>query len=132
MSYCRWSCDDFQCDVYVYEHCHGGWVIHIADLRRTPPAETRPAPLDPPDWWAHGKAAADAFMRRRDAVRDWLATAPSLPIGLPHDGETISTETPAECADELERLRSVGYNVPEHAIDELRAEALAGATDAPQ
>ena len=27
MSYCRWSSDDFQCDIYCY--CGGDYIIHI-------------------------------------------------------------------------------------------------------
>jgi hypothetical protein len=30
MSYCRWSSNDFQCDVYVYEDVAGGWTTHVA------------------------------------------------------------------------------------------------------
>ena len=33
MSYCRWSSDDFQSDVYVYEDCRGPWVVHVAGRR---------------------------------------------------------------------------------------------------
>ena len=33
MSYCRWSSDDFQCDVYVYESVAGGFVTHVAANR---------------------------------------------------------------------------------------------------
>lgn len=122
MSYCRWSSDDFQCDVYVYAHVNGGWTIHVAGGRKTPDAP-RPAPLDHPDWWNHGEAGVVAFMNRQKAVREWVDTAPMLPIGLPHDNETLTTDTPSECADQLERLREIGYNVPQYAIDALREEA---------
>lgn len=27
MSYCRWSTDDFKCDLYIYEDVAGGWTI---------------------------------------------------------------------------------------------------------
>lgn len=32
MSYCRWSSDDFQCDVYCYE-ADEGFIIHVAVSR---------------------------------------------------------------------------------------------------
>ena len=37
MSYCRWSCDSFRCDIYAYE-AHGGWTIHVAVRKREIPA----------------------------------------------------------------------------------------------
>lgn len=29
MSYCRWSSDNFKCDVYVYADVSGGWTTHV-------------------------------------------------------------------------------------------------------
>lgn len=121
MSYCRWSTDDFQCDVYVYAHCDGGWMIHVAGNRQTPPAETRPAPLAN-EWWKRGDEGIAEYQAREKAVAEWLATAERKDIGLPHDRESFWLETAGECADELERLRNIGYIVPQHAIDALRAE----------
>ena len=47
---------------------------------------------------------------------------PLRPIGLPCDGESFNDSTPGECADTLERLRGMGYIVPQYAIDALREE----------
>lgn len=33
MSYCRFSSDDYQCDVYVYQDGNGGWTTHVAGSR---------------------------------------------------------------------------------------------------
>ena len=113
MSYCRWSSDDFQCDVYVYENVSGGWTTHVASNRPVidrsvlPPIVTE----DPLSWY-----------RRLEAVSEQLKTAERKPIGLPHDGKTFNDETPGEAADTLEMLRAVGYNVPQYAIDALREE----------
>ncbi len=35
MSYCRWSDDDFQCDIYAFED-ETCFVVHVATNRRTP------------------------------------------------------------------------------------------------
>jgi hypothetical protein len=51
--------------------------------------------------------------------------------GLPHDGEDVGSEDPGECADHLERLRSLGYKVPQYAIDELRKEAAERTKETP-
>ena len=33
MSYCRFSSDNYACDVYVYESCYGGFDVHVASSR---------------------------------------------------------------------------------------------------
>lgn len=122
MSYCRWSNDDFQCDVYVYESVGDFYAIHIAGSRVTPPAETRPAPLIG-SWWSQGEAGIAAYMARSKAVEAWLAAAERKPIELPHAGEMIREPDAETCAAKLEYLRGLGYNVPQYAIDGLRETA---------
>jgi len=113
MSYCRWSSDDFSCDVYVYENCIGGWTTHVAgnrvlgDIPKTPPMEQDNMP---------------AFVAAYKAQMDFLETAKRAPIGLPHDGESFDDPSPGDCADRLESLRAEGYVVPQYAIDALRGE----------
>lgn len=124
MSYCRWSCDDYQCDVYCYAHVDGFFAIHVARSRVTPSAETRPADIGA--WWTRGTEGIAEFVTREMAVEAWLATGERRPIGLPHDGASFEEPDAASCADRLEYLRGVGYNVPQYAIDSLREEAAAG------
>ena len=113
MSYCRWSSDDFGCDVFVAD-CYGGWTTHVAWGRHTNPVG--PIPKTPHEWWTEEAVAA------REAQRKWLDAAVVIPIGLPHDGKSFNDETPGECANRLEKLRALGYNVPQYAIDVLRKE----------
>lgn len=119
VSYCRWSSDDFACDVYVYEDCGGGWTTHVArfktvgDVPKTPPMHSDG--IDSKAWIAEYMAAHNAQMA-------FLETAERAPIGLPFDGETFNDPTPGQCADRLELLRGLGYCVPQYAIDELREE----------
>ena len=37
MSYCRWSTDNFKCDLYCYEDVNGGFTTHVASNRPSPP-----------------------------------------------------------------------------------------------
>jgi hypothetical protein len=113
MSYCRFSSDDFQCDVYVYEDCMGGWTTHVAG-RRHVLKKPLPPPVDISDF--------KAWIRRDRKVRRILDRAKMVDIGLPHDGECFNDPTPGECADRLEELRVLGYRVPQYAIDQLRTE----------
>lgn len=141
MSYCRFSSDNWRSDVYVYEHCDGGFVTHVAGRKRAFP----PIPQMPISWIPNFGAkfviaerrfvyptrwhslAANVFGRIYalwHRVSMWsVGVIPLKDIGLPHDGEAFSDETPGECADRLESLRALGYHVPQSAIDALRQEA---------
>ena len=45
-------------------------------------------------------------------------------IELPdsHAGESYGFKTAGACADKLEEIRAAGFNVPQYAIDDLRAD----------
>lgn len=113
MSYCRFSSDDFQCDVYVYADCMGGYTTHVATRRRIVKTKL-PPPVDLSD--------VKAWIKRDRKVNKILAKAKLVPIGLPFDGERFNDETASGCADRLDELRGLGYTVPQYAIDALRAE----------
>lgn len=115
MSYCRWSSDDYTCDVYVYES-DDGWTTHVAGVR-VQWDERRPAPIkfDPNN--------LQPWLDRHSQVMDLLDEMPRQVIGLPHDGDTFVDETPGECAERLTSLARLGYNVPESAIAALQEEA---------
>lgn len=119
MSYCRFSTDDYQCDVYVYSSVGDYIAIHVAANRVTP---TAPRPPEIGDWWNRGPAGVDEWMARHAAVDAWLATGERKKIGLPHDGESFDAEDEAAAAEKLEYLRDLGYQVPQFVIDALKAE----------
>lgn len=117
MSYCRFSSDDFQCDVYVYADCMGGYTTHVAGRRhvfkKPLPPEVSTDNIE--DW-----------IERHKKVNKMIDKAKLVDIGLPYDGEQFNDPTPEECADRLEELRTMGYIVPQYAIDALREEAMEG------
>ena len=115
MSYCRFSCMDGACDVYCYESVHGGFVTHVATNRIV-----FVEPLPPSVPFETGRM--DEFLSRSRQVASIIDRSARVPIGLPHDGEEFVTETASETADLLERLLSLGYQLPQYAIDNLRAE----------
>ena len=117
MSFCRFSSDDFQCDVYAYEGMLG---VHIA-VAKTRAVSDTPVPALPVPW--HSAPAAD-LMAALAAQKAWLATAQRVQIGLPHDGESLVVGSCSEAAALLEQLRTDGYRVPQYAIDALLAESL--------
>lgn len=65
MSYCRWSCDDFECDLYCYSDVSGGWTIHVAANRHVGKAPSVASAFDKP---FDGVRAAALYK----AQSDWL------------------------------------------------------------
>lgn len=112
MAYCRWSSNDFQCDVYCYESVDGGWHVHVAGRRHV-----LTEPLPPPVNYD-----SPQFGSRHQKVMSLLDNAELVKIGLPHDGESSVFNTPGAAAQYLEMLQSAGYIVPQYAIDALREE----------
>lgn len=141
MSYCRFSSSNWRSDVYVYEHCNGGFMTHVAGCKRVIPA----IPEIPLSWIPRFGGEFSIEERRTIHPSRWHSAAamffiriymvshrltmlslkviPLKVIGLPHDGEAFSDDTASECADRLGSLRALGYHVPQYAIDALREEA---------
>lgn len=123
MSYCRWSCDDFECDLYCYSDVSGGWTIHVAGNRHVGKAPSVASAFDQP---FDGVRAAALFK----AQSDWLEAAERVPIGLPHDGETFREPTIAAFRDRLISLRALGYRFPDYVLDGVDEEVAALASEA--
>jgi len=115
MSYCRFSTDDYQCDVYCYESVGDFFAIHVAGSRYV---YDEPLPPRIPFDQEHLKE----WIERDRVVMSMVSRARLEPIGLPHDGESFDEPTAAVAAERLEYLRDLGYRVPQGAIDALRAE----------
>lgn len=121
MSYCRWSDNDFQCDLYVYEDVSGGYQIMVAASRYVF-AEPLPEPLDFLLIPGFTEEQGNAYLARHAKVMNMVKEASSERIHLPYAGEFFHYDTPGECADQLKYLQEIGYRVPQYAIDALRAE----------
>jgi hypothetical protein len=107
MSYCRFSSDDFRCDLYVYE-AGEGFVVHVANTRvlgDVPPS---------PDITA---VPAQEFADAVNAQIKFLGMAKRQPIGLPCDGEIYVEETLGDLYDRLIILRDMGYRFPDDVLE---------------
>jgi len=119
MSYCRWSSNDFQCDVYVYES-DMGFVIHVASNRLT-----WLVPLPKPYTGYGDEFDFENWYHRHRTVMDLMddeTTHTRAPIGLPHDGETFVEDSPGRAATKLSELQALGYQVPDGVITDLLEE----------
>lgn len=108
MSYCRWSSDGFQCDVYVYQSDQG-YETHVAARRR---------PKRIPDLDLTSAATIqESLIVQRAALDD--PDNDLQEIGLLEDGASFIHESPGECASNLIRLKNLGYQIPQDVIDAL-------------
>lgn len=113
MSYCRFSSDGFQSDVYVYESCYGGWNVHVASNHIVTELPEVPGmfEVEPGEWLAAHNAQMEA-----------LKTAEREPIGGEYDGESCTFYTLDELLQFLVVLSESGYHVPEYAIERIEEE----------
>lgn len=93
MSYCRYGYDS---DVYVIDHTDGYISIRVAAQRTT---------------------VSEEELENLSPIQMMSVFAP---IGLPHDEELFEVDTQAEAIEKLLYLQSVGYNVPEYGLKNLR------------
>lgn len=120
MAYCRWSTDNFRCDLYCYESVGGYYATHVANMKWK-----EGYPLDPPaECYKNGR-----YSRGEDAEADRLYDETDRkneqgrePIGGPHDGESFRDDTLEEFRDRLKYLRKCGYRFPKEVFDAIDEE----------
>lgn len=110
MSYCRWSSDNFKCDIYMYEGSDG-YHIHVASLRYVGEVPE----LAP-------KEDIDAFQESYQKQAVWMETAERAPIGLRADGEAFVYTDLKDCLSKLKELKEMGYLVPDWVIRNVQDE----------
>lgn len=117
MSYCRWSSDNWKCDLYCYADINGGWTTHVANRRHT-----GDIPTDRFDDFIDGKITAKEFARLHKKHMDAVESSTLVAIGLAHDSATFSDATLEEFKNRLLMLRQEGYRFPDYVIDEIDEE----------
>jgi hypothetical protein len=83
MSYCRWSSDNWKCDLYCYADCYGGYTTHVAGNRIV--GEVPEAPLK---LIMDGKMKEFAKAHKKQMA--FLDKCKRVKIGLPYDGPSRS------------------------------------------
>lgn len=120
MSYCRFSTDDYRCDLYVYESARG-IEIHVADLRHNIAPEQFPAPIPDLEEIGAEEWVVKTF-ERCQVVAELLKDAEWSPIGLGLDGlHYVGDHRGAALV--LRRLAEAGYRFPADVTDEILEEA---------
>ena len=114
MSYCRWSSNDFQCDLYIYSDVNGGWTTHVADCTYS---ERIPLPLEnlnPKDY----AEAWEKHFQELDACR--------ITFTQPWAGETFNDDSLAALSERLYIMRLMGYRFPDYVFDRIDEEIKEG------
>lgn len=108
MSYCRWSTDNFRCDVYCYADVSGGYTTHVAGNRLVgqPDEPALPEPGSGNEAWDGWSTAYNEWLRGIDSCKREAIT-------LPHAGESFNDGTLEEFRDRLKGLRDLGYQIPD-------------------
>ena len=113
MSFCRWSSDNFKCDVYAYEHVDGYFALHVASSKHV-----GDVPLLPDIT----KVSNDEWSKAHKIREDWLDTHEVESIGLSCDGDDYELDTIEDLLDKMLELRKIGYHVPDYTIENIREE----------
>lgn len=113
MSLCRFSCDNFKCDLYAYES-EEGFMIHVADARpsgRVPKITADPI-KDP-----------DKFFKQHDKQHRFLDKCKYKKINLKYAGTSFVVQEPEEFLAKLKELKKIGYRFPDHVLEVAEHEA---------
>lgn len=103
MSLCRWSTDDFSCDLYIYYDYTGGITTHVAgnrpvgEIPKTPDFMTS----DPEVW-----------LKAHKKQMEFLEHCEQEPIDLPYAGETFNDPDEESLVERLKELKEIGYRFP--------------------
>ena len=112
MSYCRWSSDDWKCDIYAYESAKG-YQIHVAGNR---------IQGDIPGTLNITESNVEEWVTAHNKQMDFIKTAERKPIGLPNDGESYLCETLEDFRNKLTELKETGYHIPKDVFDAIKSE----------
>jgi hypothetical protein len=117
MSYCRWSSDNYKCDIYAYESS-AGYQIHVASSRYVgePPESSLNLII------LGGKENIDKYLSGEKVRRKWFDKGETRPIGLPYDGESYLCDSLQEFYDKMMELRNAGYHIPDQAFKRIKEE----------
>jgi hypothetical protein len=114
VSYCRWSSDDWQSDIYAYESDYG-YVIHVASQRIVDPIPRLPE-------WSEEPAEIMRLIHALQHQGEAVASARKEPIGLDYDGETFIQPTLDDFEAQLRELAEIGYHVPTYVFEIIESE----------
>lgn len=119
MSYCRFSTDDFRCDLYCYVS-GGGYVTMVAHSRHVF-AEPLPRRVS--------MDSTARYLARDEKVMKMVENAKLVPIGLKYDGQSFVDQNLEDFLVTLRMLKKAGYRFPKYLIPSVKREIADGNHD---
>lgn len=113
MSYCRWSSDDFKCDVYAYHSVGDFYQIYVASNRYK-----GNVPEVPPINEVNREEWKEATKKRSEYLRG----CETEKIGLPLDGKGFSCNTIEGFYEKMKEIKEAGYHIPEYVFERIEKE----------
>ena len=115
MSICRFSDNDYQCDLYVYHDTLGGITIHVAG-NRVQYNKQLPTYVDMDNF--------SEWIKRHNIVSEMFDQSEKVKIDLPYADESFYGLSPQEAHSKVDELIRLGYNCPEYVLNELYCIAI--------
>jgi hypothetical protein len=115
MSYCRWSSDDFTCDLYAWHDISDNIVIHCSSNRRVWPEDLLPPKCS-------DDATTQEWAERFMEVMKLVDQTELIELDFEYAGERIACGTRSEAIEKFLELREIGYKFPDAVIEMLKAE----------
>ena len=118
MTYCRWSSDDWQCDIFCGKN-NGGYKIDVA--------LNRPVFYEPlPPKVVYSEATAYEYFAREAKARMIALFSGRERIGLPYDGVVFQEPDLPSVKGRLLMLREAGYRFPDYVLEAIECEMREG------
>lgn len=128
MSYCRWSSDGGQCDLYCYEDVNGGFTTHVAGRRRHPPPDNLIDPYGPLGIKMITGGKPGDWKTTNEKWQKYLETAGFDLIISPHAGMSYNDPTIEEFRDRIVELsKDKDLKVPVWLLGSINEEIIADA-----
>lgn len=123
MSYCRWSCDDYRCDLYCYEDVSGGYTTHVASSRYDwEPPSPSPYSVAEMDRLLRAEPGGAAWAKSQQDYHAKLGGAPIVRIGLPLDGKSFNDPDLESFRQRVADLIEMGYRAPAYVLETIDEE----------
>lgn len=116
MSYCRFSGDNWKCDLYCYESADG-FVTHVASSRVVG---------DVPSVSSLLSTDNETWFKAHQTQQKFLESAERVDIGLPYDGMAFADDTLEDFLDRINCLKEAGYYVPGYVIKIIKKQIKEG------
>lgn len=117
MSYCRWSSDNWKCDLYCYADVSGGYTTHVAGRKRVGHIPDVPDILTTP---------SDEWTKAYKTQMAALKSTKLIDIGLPYDGMSFNDDDLESFLDRVNCLKEAGYRVPMYVLEDIEEEIEEG------